>query len=249
MAPAGCPSGTGQYGHTIAVAPEQSGTRWLVSDPWCSPPKWTWIEEALLREAAETWGGMCYGEATAGRGSLAEALLRALMRLAAKRIMSAHRPDAPAVTPPPADTAGAAGRIMFTTTHGPEPEAEEGDMPINAAPGLATGIRARVRQGVEWFEDPNLTRRGGAMSIDADVFYVGAPVGETVEGGSYAIQVNTGSLYGDGSVRPTIVYVAAGDADTYSVPPVIPPDVDAVLEERDEEWRTWLLEGAPGSAA
>ena len=51
MAPAGCPSGTGQYGHTIAVAPEQSGTRWLVSDPWCSPPKWAWIDEVLLREA------------------------------------------------------------------------------------------------------------------------------------------------------------------------------------------------------
>ena len=95
MAPAGCPSRTAQYGHTIAVAPEQSGTRWLVSNPWCSPPKWTWIDESLLREASETWGGMCYGQATSGRGSIAESVLRALMRLAAKRLMSGYRLERP----------------------------------------------------------------------------------------------------------------------------------------------------------
>jgi len=243
MAPAGCPSGTGQYGHTIAVAPEQSGTRWLVSDPWCSPPKWAWIDEALLREAAETWGGMCYGEATSGRGSIAESVLRALMRLAAKRLMSQYRPDAPALVAPPFDTAGAGGRIMFTTTSAPAPEIEEADMPIVAAAGLVSTVRARIAKGVDWYEDANLTRRGGSFSADADIWYIGAPVGELVEGGSYAVQVNTGSIYGDGVVRPTIVYVAVADADTYTAVPPSGADADEVRELRDIEWEDALRRG------
>jgi hypothetical protein len=247
MAPAGCPSGTGQYGHTIAVAPEKSGTRWLTSDPWCSPPKWAWIDESLLREASETWGGMCYGEATSGRGSLAEAVLRALMRLAAKRLMSAYRPDAPATVVPPFDTSGSGGRIMFTTTSAPVSESLEVDMPINAAPGLVTGIRARVGKGVDWFKDANLTLRGGSFSSDADIVFVGSPVGETVEGGAYAVQFNTGVIYADSQVRPTVAYIAVADADTYSVPLPGTGEVDEALDNRDAEWRDWLLDGAPGS--
>jgi hypothetical protein len=240
-----------ECGHTIAVAPEKSGTRWLTCDPWCSPPKWAWWDEALLRQGAETWGGQVYGAATAGlRWTGDERALRALMRLAGKRLMGLYRPDFPAAIRPFADTAGADGRIMFTTTGAPTAELEETtDMPINAAPGLVTGIRARVAKGVDWFKDPNLTQRGGSMSSDADVVYVGAPVGETVEGGAYAVQVNTGAIYADGVVRPTIIYLATRDADTYSVPPPSQVDVDEVLDERDEEWRTWLLDGAPGSVS
>ena len=52
---------------------------------------------------------------------------------------------------------------MFTTT-GTHAQAEEGDMPINSAAGLITGLRTEVPQGVEFFADPNLTRRLGAMS-------------------------------------------------------------------------------------
>jgi hypothetical protein len=244
-----CLSGSGAYGHTIAVAPEQSGSRWLTADPWCSPARWVWWDEALLRQGAETWGAMCYGEATAGGGTLEERVLRALMRLAAKRIMTAFRPDAPALVRPPADTAGAGGRIMFTTTRAPAAQAgKEGDLPINAAAGLVTTIRARIVKGTDWFEDPNLTRRGGSMSSDADVVYVGAPVGESVPGGSYAVQVNTGSIYSDGVVRPTIIYVATADADTYSVPPPGPsgPSEAEVQAARDAEWREWLLEDSPG---
>lgn len=240
-----CLSGTGAYGHTIAVAPERSGDRWLTSDPWCSPPKWVWWDEALLRQGAETWGGQVYGAATAGvRWTGDERALRALMRLAGKRLMGLYRPDFPAAVAPYADTAGSGGRVMFTTT-GAEGELEETDMPINAASGLVTTIRARVLAGVDWYKDANLTQRGGSMSSDADVVYVGAPVGETVAGGSYAIQVNTGSIYSDGLVRPTVVYVAAADADTYSVNPIEQGDVEVALEARDAEWREWLLEGSP----
>jgi hypothetical protein len=241
-----CLSGTGNYGHTIAVAPEKSGTRWLTSDPWCSPPKWTWWEEALLEAGAETWGGMCYSGATAGlRWTGDERALRALMRLAAKRLMSQNRPDLPAVVRPPVDTAGAAGRIMFTTTgtHVVPPQEGGGEMPMQAAGGLVSTIRARIAAGVDWYEDGNLTRRGGSMSADADVVYVAAPIGET-GGAAYAVVLNTGNLYGDKVVRPSVVYVAAEDADTYTA---VPPSNEAeIIAERDLEWREWLLEGAPG---
>ena len=243
-----CLSGTGAYGHTIAVAPEQSGTRWLTSDPWCSPPKWVWWEEALLEAGAEQWGGMTYTAATAGlRWTGDERALRALMRLAAKRLMSLYRPDAPAVVAPP-DTGGSSGRIMFTTT-GTHAQAEEGDMPINSAAGLITGLRTEVPQGVEFFADPNLTRRLGAMSSTADVVYVGNPIGETVTGGSRAIQVNTSSAYNDGSVRPTIVYVAADEVDPYSVPPPAEVDEAEIRREQDEQWEHALRNGMPWPSA
>src|SRR5262245_22800353 len=50
-----CLSGSGAYGHTMAVAPEASGSRWLVADPWCSPPNWQWVEAAKLQAGAERW--------------------------------------------------------------------------------------------------------------------------------------------------------------------------------------------------
>jgi len=240
-----CMSGTGNFGHTIAVAPERSGTRWLTADPWCSPARWEWWEEALLRSGAETWGGQVFHAATAGKPIPAERVLIALMRLAARRLMDVYRPDAPALVMPTADTAGAGGRIMFTTTSAPAPELEEGDMAINAAAGLVTSLRARIAAGVNWFEDPNLTRRGGSFSSNADVVYVGAPVGESVDGGSYAVLLNTGSIYSDGIVRPTVAYVAIVDADTYSVPPPGPSDEDEIRAMVNAEWEHALRNGLP----
>lgn len=117
-------------------------------------------------------------------------------------------------------------------------------MPINAAAGLVTNLRARLPAGTDWYKDANLAKRGGSFSSDADVTFVGSPVGELAVGGSYAVLFNTGTLYG-GEVRPTIAYVAIEDADTYTAE-VPAPDVDEAIAERDLEWREWLLEGAPG---
>lgn len=122
--------------------------------------------------------------------------------------------------------------------------AREDDMAIVSAAGLASNLRARIAQGVDWFEDANLTRRGGSMSANADVAYIGAPVGES-GAAAYAVQVNTGAIYSDGQVRATVVYVAAADADTYSVPPPPPPsgDADEIRELRDIEWEDALRRG------
>jgi len=236
-----CVSGSGLYGHSIAVAPESSGSRWLTADPWCSPARWVWWETDLLRAGAETWGGQVYTAATTGRPRPSESVLLALMRIAAKRLMTTYRPTVPAPATLP-DTGGSGGRILFTTTGSPELEVR--DMPINAADGLRTNLRAAVPAGLPFYADPDLRSKLGSMSASADVVYVGNPVGETVAGGSRAVLVNTSTAYNDGSTRPTIVYVAASAIDPYSLPPD-QDDLTTAIDERDAEWREWLLDGSP----
>lgn len=244
-----CLSGSGAYGHSMAVAPERNGDRWLVSDPWCSPASWLWWHEDMLRAGAEKLGSQTYTAATAGvMMPRSEHELLERMRRALRGLCDRYRPDAPADRDPP-DTGGAGGRILYTATRAQgeaSSSSPEGDMPINAAEGLTSSLRADVPQGLEFYGDPNLTQRLGAMSKAGSVIYVGNPVGETVAGGARAIKVNTGSAYGDGSVRPTIVYVAAAAIDPYTAP-ASPTDVDEAIAERDELWREWLLDGAPGS--
>jgi len=169
-----CLSGTGAYGHTIAVAPEHSGSRWLVADPWCSPGKWTWWEEALLREGAETWGEMCYAGATSGRGKLRTPVLIALMRLAAKRLMSQYRPDAPALVPPSRATGGSP-RIMFTTTgaHDGAPPAVAEDVMFNVGP-TTTHRDAIVKGCAELYSDSALQVRHSSTTGDTALGFLGS---------------------------------------------------------------------------
>jgi hypothetical protein len=116
------------------------------------------------------------------------------------------------------------------------------DVAIKAAPNLTTGQRADVEAGVEFYADANLTQREGSFAKLSTVWVVGAPIGETVAGGSRAIQVTTGSVYSDGASYPTIVYVAADAIDPYSVPPPMTQDVDQALLERDEQWEASILD-------
>jgi hypothetical protein len=114
----GCRSGSGEYGHTIAVLPDLDGTRWLVCDPWCSPPKWTRVEERELREGAESWGSRVFSQ-TAGSGlDPRSAAFRRLLAEIAHRLMSERHPGNVRDLPPAdevGDTGG--GIILYTTTH------------------------------------------------------------------------------------------------------------------------------------
>jgi hypothetical protein len=246
-----CLSGSGAYGHSIAIAPERNGSRWLTADPWCSPASWIWWEEALLRKGAEELGAMTYTAATGGRfWPRSERELIERMRIALYALMTLYRPDQPASVDPPAT--GGGGRIFYTTTRpqGSASEEAEDDMAINATDSITTGYRADVPAGLDWYQDANLRTRKGSIGKAGSVWYVGQPIGETVEGGSRAILVNTGNLYGDGSTRPSIVYVAAGSIDPYRVPPDGPPeDVEEAIAIRDSEWREWILNGSPGSSS
>jgi len=47
---------SGNFGHTIGIAPENNGTKWLVGDPLCAEGQWKWMEAADIKAAAENWG-------------------------------------------------------------------------------------------------------------------------------------------------------------------------------------------------
>src|SRR4029077_12294895 len=122
-----------------------------------------------------------------------------------RALFTLYTPGTPAADKPP--TGGGGGGRIFYTANRPQdqvPQTEERDMAINAAEGLTTAFRADVPAGLEWFEDANLARKKGVISKAGAVWYVGQPIGETVDGGSRAILVSTGNLYGDGSTRPSI---------------------------------------------
>lgn len=126
-----CLSGSGAYGHTIAVAPESrdkdGDTEWLVADPWCKPPTWAWVRQGRLRDGAEEWGRRVTREAETN-GPLPPAGVDRQRRLsaAARRLMKRHYPGAEAPGMPwtnddEYDTGGADGApravsVLFTTT-------------------------------------------------------------------------------------------------------------------------------------
>lgn len=123
-------------------------------------------------------------------------------------------------------------------------------MAINATENVTSGFRADVPAGLDWYADANLTQRKGAISKAGSVWYIGQPIGETVEGGSRAILISTGNLYGDQSQRPSIVYIAAAAIEPYrvSTTPPTPLDVEEAIALRDSDWRESILKAVdPGA--
>ena len=117
-----CLSGSGAYGHTIAVAPEHhsDGLRWLVADPWCSPPSWSWTAEADLRRGAEGWGAEVYGRAAQepdypvdSSGPRDPRVLLIVARIVRRAMTEAYPGHEGARRHP--DTGGG-GPILYTTT-------------------------------------------------------------------------------------------------------------------------------------
>ena len=244
-----CLSGSGAYGHTMAVAPEQNGSRWLVADPWCSPGKYVWTEESRLRAGAEEWGGRVF-RSTGGspRRRLSPAERLAAAKLVGKLLMALYYPgrEAPAFWRRSfRRETGGAQPILYTTT---SVGGGSNDMAMQAASGLTSGYSCDVSAGLDFYADAELKSRLGEMSKAARVRYVGGPIGEQVTDGSRAVLVSTGSAYSDGQPRPTVVYVSA----RYCSPtpdPTPPTDVDAAIAEaiaaRDSEWADAIMSGEP----
>jgi hypothetical protein len=93
-----CLSGSGAYGHTIAVLPDCSGGSWLVADPWCNPPKWSRVTEAKLRAGAEEWGRQVYSRAAdeadypSGGPPPTDPRVLAIVERVVRRLMSEDHP-------------------------------------------------------------------------------------------------------------------------------------------------------------
>ena len=250
-------NGAGRYGHTEAVAPEYNKGRWLVADPLCSPAEWMWWPESKLRAGAEEWAARVR-RGTGGnipRLEPSDPTTRLLLDAAAKVLMTQFHPGQEAPVDDDIGETGGGGSIRYTITRAQTGGTGGGadDMAITAASGLETNYICRVGTGRDFFADAELTDRLGEFTETTDCVYVGATVGEKVEGGSRAIIKNTATVYADGQARPTVVYVTADacQGGPQAVPkppptPVPPPDTAAVKAARDKEWRDWLLSGNPG---
>jgi hypothetical protein len=204
-----CLSGSGAYGHTIAVAPERSADgKWLVADPWCSPPKWKWWSASKLRAGAEEWGRRC-GRSTAGLGYGRDirAVPRPVLLAVVKLLMTVWTPEhpAPAELEDEHDTGGSAA-ILFTTTR----KREGDDVTINATGRVSTGYVIELRDDTAFYADAGMLEKLGEMSART-LPYIGIPVGSDAR----AVLLTTSKPYDDGEDRPSIVYVAkdAGDPE------------------------------------
>jgi hypothetical protein len=214
-----CLSGSGRYGHTMAIAPEQNASgKWLVADPWCYPARWLWWDEAKLRRGAEVWAQQVRTQATSGHTSLGEAV---------RYLMDRYRPDRPRFDEldEVAETSGPT-TIFYTAT-----DAHTGgsDVAIRAPDSLTSAYTCKVPKGLAFYADAALTDRLGEFSSSRDVRYVGS----VVDGVARAIIVNTSQPYDDGKDRPTVVYVKESATDPVEVG--MPTDT-----ERDKQWRSWL---------
>lgn len=246
----GCVSGTGKYGHTVAVAPERNGSRWLVADPWCLPAKWQWIEESRLRAGAEEWGR----RVRAGTGGQHEYPNRAFWVLAlattARALMGRyHAGGSFDDTPDPVDTGGPAV-IMYTTTDAhPDTSGGETDVArfINVN-GYATdsGKRINVGAGADWFYFDGA--KGGDIRDASTLTCHGLLDSERDR---YVVTILSGVPYADKIARETMVMIKTTNKpfDAPDPAPVPGPDcaeaIAMALSERDAEWEDWLLGGAP----
>jgi hypothetical protein len=205
-----CLSGSGAYGHGLAVAPEQrlddGGSRqWLVSDPWCKPPKWSWVDQSRLKAGAERWVSTVLQEVGGAVRDLRDvdpAVLRAIVR----RLMRRWDPAHPAAEDPPG-VGGTVGILFATTDPHPDQESTEADdVTIAAAPGIRTGRMIHIHDGADYYADAGTTKRLGEFA-ERDVVFIGNPQGE--DPGARAVLWRTAAPYDDGEARDSIVYVRA----------------------------------------
>jgi hypothetical protein len=224
----GGPCCSSAVGHTIAVAPEKSGSRWLTADPWCKPAKWVWWSEAKLRAASEEWADRCgWRSATLGGPRDIRELTEERLAEIIKELMTLWDPSHPLLPEDddyePGETSG--GKPVLWTRTAAHPDTSGGDMSIRAPESLSSDYVYPVSKGQSFFADAALTEKLGEFSSARDQRYVGVVIEEDAR----AIIVVTSKPYDDGIDRPTVVYVRKSEKE--------PIDTG---NERDAAWREWL---------
>jgi hypothetical protein len=240
-----CLSGGGGYGHTMAVLPDCQSNAWLVSDPWCSPPKWARVSESKLRAGAEEWGRRIYGQATGGRAwSGNEAGLINAMRMAARRHMERFHVDGPEDDTPDPDTGGG-GRIMFTVTVAQPLKGDDVAGTMFESSGGAIGELVTKRDvgiipthGGDYYPVETGWKRNVYQTVViGDGKYAGSP--------AYLVKIPGGAK------DMGLVLASAATYTPFADPAPIPPPADcstqvaAAVRERDEKWQENLMKGLP----
>jgi hypothetical protein len=218
-----CLSGSGAYGHGMCVAPESrtsdGNKEWLVADPWCNPPKWSWVRESKLKAGAEKW------VATARAAANVSGPTWPLIIAAAIRLMERFGPDHPATFELP--EVGGPG-VLFASTK-PQPGADDVAINTNGS-RIVTARRVKLTAEAGFYKEASLDTKYGTLASGSVREFIGPALGEN----SMAILVNTSKPYSDGTDRPTIVYVTKDKCgEPYQVE-------DDVIKARDAEWRAWL---------
>ena len=206
-----CLSGSGQYGHGVAIAPplNSDGARWRVGDPWCKPGSWSWWAESKIKAAAEEFGGQVYGRDAGGPRELPEIELRRRV----KELLDRWTPERP--SPTRIDVGGkSGGPILYAVTRENAGDGGGGDMRFVNASGYAvgSGLRLHVEGGSDWQYLDGV--RGGDFSKDAELVVLGLADSHS---GAYVVQITTGGPYADSDSRPTLVLVETS-ARPYDAP-------------------------------
>lgn len=157
----GCISGSGAYGHTIAVLPDYNG-EWMVGDPWCQETSsntdgWLRVPESKLKAGAEEWGRRVYGAAAmeADWPTAGPDLRAAIIRRIVKRLMDRSYPGHEEPIDDFPDTGGAQP-ILFTRTKAQPLEGE-----VAGLDELRSGAgRHYHNPGRDHFDKPNGTKSG-----------------------------------------------------------------------------------------
>jgi hypothetical protein len=213
-----CLSGSGAYGHGLAIAAEQrtvsDGSRqWLVSDPWCKPPKWAWWDQSRLKAGAEEW--VRHAASGAGGdpdGDPRRLPLHVLQRLAAA-LMARYDPahPGPEVHLPPLGAGGPVG-ILYAST---DIYVGGSDVAIQAPSSLHSDYVLELPEGTPYYGDSELTDKYSELTGDRELPYVGLVVG----GKARAVVLSTSGPYEGDEKKPTVVYVPKDAAEPTAIEP------------------------------
>lgn len=245
-APGICLSGSGRYGHTIAVLPDCLSGSWLVADPWCKPPEWDRVPESKLRAGAEEWGRRVYSAATSEADYPTSGAVRleggpdgklAIVRRVARDMMTRYHPGGPEdPTPDPvatvegfADTGGAQA-ILFTRSAALPLETGGTDVSIEFV--ILEDFSGTVTvdgPGHSYFDLSDGTLHPLADGTSKQAFAL--------------IRVQKGTVLGDADDRRTGYLIGTDAAMLLAV------DVEAHpapgIAARDAAWEDWVLDGSP----
>jgi hypothetical protein len=164
-----CVSGSGAYGHSIAVAPEfhSDGDRVLTCDPWCSPARWDWWAIQKLEHGASVWADQVYGRSTGGP-------IAGLVR----ELMTRWRPGREASPADVLDTGGA-GRILYSRSAAHAAEVDPMGLILDHVSS--------------WAGEVTLTTAGASAIVVADKSLVALPSGTVKRG---VVRAQLGEAYG-----------------------------------------------------
>jgi hypothetical protein len=235
-----CLSGSGAYGHTMAVLPDCLDGAWLVADPWCNPPKWGRVTEAALRRGAEEWGAQVYGAALmeadypSGGPEPRDPRLLPILERVARRLMTEAYPGGPEGQLSFVPETGGSQPVLFTVTAAIAAEVDMDIEVASSAPQLVdipAGADILELDGSKRLE--NKSDRNGVLS----------PFATHTAGGTASR-----AIYWTRGEDPTLL-LSAYTNQLENIRPVDSSsssgDTDAAIADRDAEWIDALTEAWP----